>query len=658
LSQAVLPQSTRFLLKGQWLHPPKQRPRRNRGSRFIAFTNMSNGNGDLEGVMGPGPTRFFTLRSRLCIGAVIGMFPFVVSTASIAIDIIATLGWIWFAYSMYEVFLTIRCTGVDLLNNVPSIIGYDLDEKELYAVDGAPPEIQDKRRAGVAKLEASFKAQAPQQDAVLRGGLSDMRTNAGTSFRMPFMFAKHLKDKLALTPVFVESDGPMLYDANGRAHLDLHSGYGANVAGHDIGKQFVKDGNAKVGKLSPYVLGPFHPVTADVVARLKKISGLDAVSFHMSGTEACMAATLQCRFATRRRLVVVISAAYHGWWDGVLQVFSTRRAQDLLILPIMNSSTLSLIRARSAEIACVMVSALTDTRLLPNQLVILPMCGGDVPEVTNARIEEYGAWYRNVRALCTECQVPFIIDDVLNGFRIAKGGLQELFNVQADMVVYGKALGGGMPCGAVVGRHWLMQKTDPLDKFRACFVVGTFSASPPVVGAMCSFLEWLDTDEATQAYVDMQENMNNFVATVNKQFTDLGLPICVRNFRSCWTILYTQASRYNWMYSYYLLEQGVEIPLIGNGRLQTTLEWKKEHYDSLVQKMVAAAISMRDDGWWWSDGKPANPNAILWEILKHLPSQMKALRRSRQNAKANGNGLQAALLKDGSVDRTAQAPHD
>ncbi len=98
--------------------------------------------------------------------------------------------------------------------------------------------------------------------------------------------------------------------------LDVTGSYGVNVAGYDQYKEWMQKGWERVKELGP-VLGPLHPIVAENIAMLKSISKLDEVSFHMSGTEAVMAAIRLARFNTRRKTIVCFAGAYHGWWDGV-----------------------------------------------------------------------------------------------------------------------------------------------------------------------------------------------------------------------------------------------------------------------------------------------------------------------------------------------------
>ncbi len=132
--------------------------------------------------------------------------------------------------------------------------------------------------------------------------------------------------------------------------------YGLNVAGFDRYKDWIQKGWDRVKDLGP-VLGPVHPIVADNIRMLRAVSGLDDVSFHMSGTEAVMAAVRLARFNTRRRLIVCFSGAYHGWWDGVVPgLGSERPLDDCLTLKDLSPASLKVIERRAHEIAAVLVN--------------------------------------------------------------------------------------------------------------------------------------------------------------------------------------------------------------------------------------------------------------------------------------------------------------
>src|SRR6185436_13692966 len=252
-----------------------------------------------------------------------------------------------------------------------------------------------------------------------------------------------------------------------------------NLLGYDFYKGSIARAVERAGELGP-VLGSYHPVVADNVARLKAISGLDEVSFHMSGTEAVMQAVRLARYHTKRSHLVRFCGAYHGWWGDVQPgVGNPVPARETYTLKDMDDASLRVLRKRR-DIACVLVNPLQ--ALHPNA-----NAPGDSALIDSGRSAhfdraKYAAWLAKLREVCTEHKIVLIFDEVFLGFRLAPSGAQEYFGVRADMVTYGKTLGGGLPVGALCGRKNLMQRFREDRPADVCFARGTFNSHPYVMG--------------------------------------------------------------------------------------------------------------------------------------------------------------------------------
>ena len=251
----------------------------------------------------------------------------------------------------------------------------DLTEEELLRADGAGEAWVERRRAGLQGLAAVLHTQYARSIAwgnAIRDSLSDLRFTDAS--RVPFPFVRAIREKFNLCSVVTESRGPMLKNLDGHWTFDVSGSYGLNVAGFDCYKTWIQKGWERVQNLGP-VLGPLHPVVAENIDMLKEMSGLDEVSFHMSGTEAVMAAVRLVRFNTRRKLVVCFSGAYHGWWDGVQPGLGSERAlDDCLALKELSPASLRAIRLRAREIAGVLVNpvqAFHPNSPPPNDAVLL-----------------------------------------------------------------------------------------------------------------------------------------------------------------------------------------------------------------------------------------------------------------------------------------------
>ncbi|KQN39612.1 glutamate-1-semialdehyde 2,1-aminomutase [Sphingomonas sp. Leaf407] len=484
---------------------------------------------------------------------------------------------------------------------------YDYDDARFFAADDAPPEIAAQRRAGFDRLSALYAERFAKTVAAtkeLREGLSDLQFTG--RYRVPFQFSALVRDRLA-TGAFCESSaGVTVTDLDGNVFYDLAGSYGVNLFGHDFYKSCIADGSARVAELGP-VLGSYHPLITANVARLKAISGMDEVSFHMSGTEAVMQAVRLARYHTRRRRVVRFAGAYHGWWGDVQPGIGNPVPQDnTLTLAEMSERTLHVLATRK-DIACVLVNPLQ--ALHPNKGA--PSDGTLIDSSRTAHLDRaaYRDWLVRLRDVCTKAGVVLIFDEVFMGFRLAKGGMAEAFGVQPDMVTYGKTLGGGLPVGVLCGRADLMTRfrTDrPAD---ICFARGTFNAHPYVMGAMDVFLERLDSPQVQAMYDGVDARWDARLAQFNAAMADAGLPVNAAGMQTVWTIGYTVPSRYNWMLQYYLRAQGLALSWVGTGRLIFSLDYDDAAFAEVVARFVAAAKVMQADGWWWT--APGTTNKTL-----------------------------------------------
>jgi glutamate-1-semialdehyde 2,1-aminomutase len=467
-----------------------------------------------------------------------------------------------------------------------------------FDADGAGVVTMDRRRRALDRLSSVLGARhtrSAEWGDSIREGFSDLRF--ADANRVPFPFAPAMRERFNLTTVVTASDGPRLRDLDGGWSLDVSGSYGLNVAGFDRYKDWIQKGWDRVKDLGP-VLGPVHPIVADNIRMLRGVSGLDEVSFHMSGTEAVMAAVRLARFNTSRRLIVCFSGAYHGWWDGVVPGLGSERSlDDCLTLKDLSPASLKVIERRAHEIAAVLVNPVQSfhpNAPPPNDAVLLT---SDVRKTEDAR-ERYTSWLEQLHLTCTAANVPLIFDEVYTGFRLAPGGAQEYFGVQADMVVYGKTVAGGLPIGVVCGRRDLMQRFDRERPMRLAYVVGTFSAHPAVMGAMYEFLTWVLDAEADARYEDMNQRCADWVLSTNRSLSEGDLPIRVVALGTIWTVLFKKPGRYNWLLQYYLRAEGVTLSWVGTGRCLSSMDFTDSHYALLERAMVGAARQMAGDGWW------------------------------------------------------------
>ncbi len=496
--------------------------------------------------------------------------------------------------------------------------GYRYDEQHFFASDGAPESVVAQRRAALARLARLYQqryARSLALSAEAAEGLPDLQFTG--SYRVPFQYSTLLRQHLKVASFMQSAEGVTLTDLDGNVFHDLTGSYGVNLFGVDFYKACIAEGSAQVQSLGP-VLGSYHPVVARNVARLKAISGLDAVSFHMSGTEAVMQAVRLARYHTRRTHLVRFCGAYHGWWDDVQPgPGNPAMPQHTYTLREMHEDTLRVLRKRR-DIACVLVNPLQ--ALHPNA-----GAPGDSALVDSSRRahfdrDAYADWLRRLRQVCSERGIVLIFDEVFVGFRLAPGGAQDYFGVRADLVTYGKTLGGGLPVGVVCGRRDLMKRFRDERPADICFARGTFNSHPYVMGAMNAFLDRLERPEVQALYDGLDERWNRRALTLNHRLKEAGLPVCVANLSTIWTVTYTQPSRHNWMLQFYLRKHGLALSWVGTGRLVFSLNYGDEDFAVVLDKFVAAAHEMQADGWWWSAPGLSNRairRRILGELLRH-----------------------------------------
>jgi glutamate-1-semialdehyde 2,1-aminomutase len=168
-----------------------------------------------------------------------------------------------------------------------------------------------------------------------------------------------------------------------------------------------------------------------------------------------------------------------------------------------------------------------------------------------------------------------------------------------------------------------------------CFARGTFNSHPYVMGAMCEFLERLDSEPIRALYRDLDAVWDARAKSLNERLAAAGLPVHVVNLSSIWTIGYRAPSRYNWMFQYYLRAAGLALSWVGTGRLIFSLNYTDQEFAEVADLIVSAALAMQQDGWWWADPQLTN-KAIkrrvmieMFQALKRLPEGSMSSPRSK-----------------------------
>ncbi len=310
------------------------------------------------------------------------------------------------------------------------------------------------------------------------------------------------------TPVFmIDGEGPTIRDAAGRRYIDYVGSWGPLIVGH-AHPRVVAAVRDQAGKGTSF--GTPSELETELARRVcDRVPACDMVRFVSSGTEATMSAIRLARGATGRDRIVKVDGCYHGHVDSLL----VNAGSGVLTLGLPGSPGIpealasltqvvpyndldavrTLFEQRGAEIACIIVEPVAG-----NMGVVPPAEG----------------YLAGLRALCDEHGVVLILDEVMTGFRVDRGGAQTRYDVKPDLSCFGKVIGGGLPVGAYGGRRDLMERMAPVGPI---YQAGTLSGNPL---AMRAGIETLDLLDAPGTYERLE--------TVSAQLAD-GLVAAARD---------------------------------------------------------------------------------------------------------------------------------
>ncbi|MDU8885618.1 glutamate-1-semialdehyde 2,1-aminomutase [Yeosuana sp. MJ-SS3] len=287
------------------------------------------------------------------------------------------------------------------------------------------------------------------------------------------------------TPIFVkEAKGAYLYDEDGNKLIDYINSWGPMLLGH----AFEPVVNAVIDKAKK---GTSFGMPTEIETEIAKLAvsmvpNIDKIRFVNSGTEACMSAVRLARGFTGKDKIIKFAGCYHGHSDSFLiqagsgaVTFGTPNspgvtegtAKDTLLARYNDLQNVAeLIEANTNEVACI---------------IIEPVAGnmGCIPPLEG--------FLEGLRGLCDTNDILLIFDEVMTGFRLAKGGAQELFDIKSDIVCFGKVIGGGLPVGAFAARDEIMNYLAPIGPV---YQAGTLSGNPLAMAAGLAMLKTIDSD--------------------------------------------------------------------------------------------------------------------------------------------------------------------
>jgi glutamate-1-semialdehyde 2,1-aminomutase len=501
---------------------------------------------------------------------------------------------------------------------------FDYSQDTYFCTDGAPENISKKREMSFERLKSNIVTQSPitlAHSASLENSVSDIQFTS--QYRVPYPYRTLLPKEFKLGSVVEESKGTKIKDLDGHWRHDVSGSYGVNVFGYEFYKRCMENGFNKVNKLGP-VLGSYHPLIKNNVDAIKKISGLDEVSFHMSGTEAVMQAVRLSRYHTGKTHLVRLCGAYHGWWDGVQPgVGNKRKVNDVYTLQDLSEKTLTVLKTRK-DIACVLINPLQAFHPNSDTSSDVTLIASDRSTAFNK--EAYTVWLKKIRKICSDKGIVLIFDEVFTGFRLSYRGAQGYFDVQADLVTYGKTLGGGLPVGVVAGKRQLMKRYKDNRPANVSFARGTFNSHPYVMATMNEFLQTIEQAEYQQKYDSQEAIWNRRVSEFNQRLSDEKLPIKIDNMHSILSVIFIQPSRYNWVLQFYLRDTGLELSWIGSGRMIMSFDYTDIEFNQVINCFIGAAKAMENEGWWWSSDKLTNKNIKRQFLIDMLSAKIPVLK--------------------------------
>lgn len=287
------------------------------------------------------------------------------------------------------------------------------------------------------------------------------------------------------TPIFIKSaKGAYLFDEDGNKYIDYINSWGPMILGHAYDP--VVNAITERAKLGTSFGAPTALETEIAKLAVSMVPNIDKIRFVNSGTEACMSAVRLARGFKKRDKIIKFAGCYHGHSDS----FLIQAGSGAITFGSPNSPGVTQGTAKDTLLAKYndlenVASLLTANKNEVAAIIVEPVAGnmGCIPPADG--------FLEGLRALCDEHGALLIFDEVMTGFRLAKGGVQELYNVKADIVTFGKVIGGGLPVGAFAAREEIMNYLAPLGPV---YQAGTLSGNPLAMAAGLEMLKALNND--------------------------------------------------------------------------------------------------------------------------------------------------------------------
>ena len=363
------------------------------------------------------------------------------------------------------------------------------------------------------------------------------------------------------TPVFMErAQGAYLYDADGNRYIDYINSWGPMILGHGH-PEILRAVSEKIKDALSF--GAPTALEISIAELIKQMApNVDLIRMVNSGTEACMSAIRLARGYTGRNKIIKCEGCYHGHADAFLVKAGSGVAT-------LNIQTVPGVTANvSLDTLTVAFNDLDGIEKLVNHytgeiaaIIIEPVAGnmGCIPP--------HPGYLEGLRKLCNRENIVLIFDEVMTGFRLAPGGAQQLYKVHADLVTYGKVIGGGMPVGAFGGRREIMQHIAPLG---SVYQAGTLSGNPVAMTAGYTLLKILN--DHPKIYNELEEKTAYLSDRLKAVMQESGIPFVINRVGSMISLHFSDipvvdfasaAGANNQLFNKFfhsMLDQGIYLP--------------------------------------------------------------------------------------------------
>lgn len=329
-------------------------------------------------------------------------------------------------------------------------------------------------------------------------------------------------------PLFIKSaKGAYMYDQDDNRYIDMINSWGPMILGHSF--PAIEEAVAEAIKNSLSFGAPTAKEVTIAELIVDMVPSVEKVRMVNSGTEACMSAIRLARGYTNRDKIIKFEGCYHGHGDS----FLIAAGSGAVTMGEPNSPgvtkgvALDTLTAPFNDLEA--VKTLTDANKDNVAAIIIEPVAGNMGAVLPNK-----GFLEGLRELCDKEGIVLIFDEVMTGFRLSKGGAQELFGVTPDLTTLGKIIGGGMPVGAYGGKKEMMDFVSPVGPV---YQAGTLSGNPVAMSAGLAMLQHLN--ENPLVYKQIEDNTIKMVAGVQQNIENLGLPYTINHVGSMFSIFFT-----------------------------------------------------------------------------------------------------------------------